>query len=102
MADMSGPETDIARRIANLLGDLGGSLSDSELAEVHRFLSAGEYGLALDTLSWILVEERKPIGHDTLREIDSLAEAMKLREARFMHALYGAHEQQNALHHRAI
>jgi hypothetical protein len=73
-------------------------MAESERAEVDRFLSGGEYGLALDTLSWILVEEQKPIGSGTLREIDSLAEVMELREERFIRALHGAHERQIARH----
>jgi hypothetical protein len=96
MADMAGEATQVATRIANLLSTLGEEMAESERAEVDRFLSAGEYGLALDTLSWILVDEHKPIGHGILREIDSLAEVMELREERFMHALHNAHERQIA------
>jgi hypothetical protein len=96
MADMAGQDTRVATRIANLLSTLGGEMAESERAEVNRFLSAGEYGLALDTLSWILVDEQKPIGHGTLREIDSLAEVLELREERFVHALHNAYERQIA------
>jgi hypothetical protein len=96
MADMAGQDTRVATRIANLLSTLAEEMAESERAEVDRFLSAGECGLALDTLSWILVDEQKPIGHGVLREIDSLAEIMELREERFMHALHNAHEQQIA------
>jgi hypothetical protein len=92
MADMAGQDTQVATRIANLISNLGREMAESERAEVDRFLSAGEYGLALDTLSWILVDEQKPIDQGTLREIDSLAEVMELREERFMHALHNAHE----------
>ena len=76
------------------------SLSASERAEVSRFLNAGEDGLAIDTLSWILVEERKPIAQSILREIDSIAGSMQLCEERFMLALHNAHEQQIAQHRR--
>jgi hypothetical protein len=96
MADMAGQDTQVATRIANLLNTLGQAMAESERAEVDRFLSAGEYGLALDTLSWILVDEQKPISHGVLREIDSLAEVMELREERFVHALHEAHERQIA------
>lgn len=94
MADMAGQDTQVATRIANLLSTLGGEMDDSERAEVDRFLSAGEYGLALDTLSWILVEGQQPIGDGALREIDSLAEVMELREEQFIHALHSTHERQ--------
>jgi hypothetical protein len=88
--------------MANLLDALAGEMAESERAEVDRFLSAGEYGLALDTLSWILVDEKKPIGHGVLREIDGLAEVMKLREERFMHALHDAHQRQIVSPKRAV
>jgi hypothetical protein len=96
VADMSVQDTKVASRIANLLGNLGDAIARSERAEVDRFLDVGEYGLALDTLSWILVEENKAIGQGVLREIDSLAEVMELREERFVQALHAAHERQIA------
>ena len=57
MADMSMQDTQVGRRIANLLDSLGDVMAASERAEIGRFLRAAEYGLALDTLSWLLVEE---------------------------------------------
>jgi hypothetical protein len=102
MADMSVQDTQLASRIAKLLGNLADTIAASERAEVDRFLCAGEYGLALDTLSWILVEEHKPIGQGTLREIDSLAEVMELREERFVQALHAAHERQIVRDGRAV
>jgi hypothetical protein len=96
MAEMSGFDAHIADRIATLLGDLGGSWSVLEEAEVERFLRAGEYGLALDTLSWIIVEGRKPIADDALRDIVSLADVMDLGKAPFVKALQTAHERQTA------
>jgi hypothetical protein len=102
MADVSVQETQVARRVANLLNKLEGTIVASERAEVDRFLCAGEYGLALDTLSWIIVEEHKPIDQRTLREIESLAEVMELRDERFMHALHDAHDRQIAQEDRAV
>jgi hypothetical protein len=98
MADMAGQDTRVAAHFVKLLSTLEGAMAESERAEADRFLSPGEYGLALDTLSWILIEEQKPIGHGVLREIDSLAEVMELREERFIHALHSAHERQIVRH----
>jgi hypothetical protein len=62
MADMI--DTDIAKRVSGLLRGQSRAWSTVEHAEVDRFLDAGEYGLALDTLAWIVVEEAKPISSD--------------------------------------
>jgi len=89
-------ETGVAGRIAKLLSDQGGSWSPSERAEVERYLRAGEYGLALDTLSWILVEEKKPISRDALGEIESLADVMQLAQEPFVDAVRASVDQQTA------
>lgn len=50
---------------------------------------------ATTVLSWILVEERKPIAPDMLPEIHKLAEAMQMREERLMWALHSTHGSRN-------
>ncbi len=80
----------------------GGDALHVERAEVDRFLDAGEYGLALDTLSWILVEEAKPISSDTLREIESLADAMDLAGDPFLDAVRNARKRQTASWDQAL
>lgn len=94
MADVI--DTDIARRIAGLLREQADAWSAAERAEVNRFLDAGEYGLALDTLAWILVEEAKPISPGTLCEIESLAAAMGLADDPFLDAVRNARKRQTA------
>jgi hypothetical protein len=96
MADMAEPDIPIANRIAKLLGDAGATWSASERAEVERFLRAGEYGLALETLSWILIDGQKPVGGDTLQETESLIGIMGLGQEPFAVALRGACERQGA------
>jgi hypothetical protein len=86
----------IANRIASLLGDAGASWSALERAEVERFLHAGEHGLAVDTLSWILVDARKPISSKMLREIERLIVIMDLGQEPFVAALHGAYQRQAA------
>jgi len=94
MADLI--DIGIAGRIAGLMREQGGFWSTSERAEVDQFLKAGEYGLALDTLSWILVEESKPISPDMLHEIESLADVMDLFDDPFVDAVRTASEQRTA------
>ena len=82
-------------RMARLLGEVGQSFSDSERAEVLRFLKAGEYGLALETLSFILIEESKSVGPALLHGIDEAASAMQLRDERFMYDLHNFYDCQH-------
>ena len=83
------------RRIELLLTQLGGALAETECAEVTHFLRAGEYGLALDTLASILVEEQKPVAVGILTEIESLAESMGLLDGRFMQTLRTWYDRQS-------
>jgi hypothetical protein len=84
-------------RMARLLSGMGESFSDSERAEVQAFLKVGEYGLALETLSFILIEESKPVGIALLRGIDEAAEAMQLRDERFMYDLHNFYDRQHGI-----
>ena len=77
----------IASRIVNLLGDEGASWPALGRAEVEQFLRAGEYGLAVDRLAWILGDARKPISRDMLREIESLIAVMDPGREPFVSAL---------------
>ncbi len=73
--------TKIEKGFASLLGRLDGKLSASEREEVTEFIDAGEYGIALETLSAILVEERKRFSVSVLREMAELAGIMGIRES---------------------
>jgi hypothetical protein len=87
MLDWAAPDIRTEPRITALLA---GSFSASERAEVLGFLDAGELGLALDTLSWIIIDEAKPVSPAVLREIDSLAAAMDMTGEPFLAALHAA------------
>jgi len=88
---------DTEARMSQLLGDLGQSFTESERNEVNRFLDAREYGLALETLSCILVEETKTIATTTLHGIDELAGVMQLRDERFMYDLHNFYDRQQGI-----
>lgn len=97
MADFTTLYADTETRMARVLEKLGLELSDSERAEVMEFLEAREYGLALETLAAILVEEAKPIAPPVMREIEEMASAMSLKDELFMHDLYNRYDRQWAM-----
>jgi hypothetical protein len=72
---------EIERRFTSILDRLGVLLSVAERREVEDFVDVGEYGVALETLSSLLVEERKVFSAETLCEITALAETMGIRES---------------------
>lgn len=86
---------DMERRIAGLLSSLTNDLTPDEQGEVLEFLDSTEYGLALETLSGIIVEENKPIDARVLHEFDEISRAMKLRDEAFMYHLHNAFDRQH-------
>jgi len=72
---------EIENRFTLLLDRLDGLLSAAERREVEDFVDVGEYGVALETLSSLLVEERKVFPAETLCEIAALAETMGIRKS---------------------
>ncbi len=70
---------DIERRLNELLVEIGETLSDSEKREVVDFIGHGEYGLALETLCFILAEEKKTISGECMTEITRLKKDMKMK-----------------------
>ena len=52
--------------------------TDPEVQEVKDFIDVGEYGIALETLVEIIIEESKPISIEALGLIKEIAALMKL------------------------
>lgn len=96
MADFSGLHAEVATRLTHVLSELHGTLTVPERDEVLEFLNVKEYGLALDTLSHILVEEEKPLDASILHQIDGLAAVMHLRDERFMYDLHNYYDRRVA------
>ena len=92
MNDYSRLYSELELRINGVMSALRGTLTEVERAEVSRFLNVREYGLALDTLCYILVEEDKPIEITVLHEIDNIADMMHLRDERFMYNLHNSYD----------
>ena len=66
---------------SNLLAATSPVLSDSERAEVQKFIDVGEYGLALETAADIYAEEKKIASADAVALVGRLAEAMSIEAA---------------------
>lgn len=69
------------KRLEADLNELLGAMSTftaSEIAEVEQFLSAGEYGLAFETICGIANEESKPIPLELRSKVRKLAEQMEI------------------------
>ena len=52
--------------------------SDSERTEVQAFIDVGEYGLALETVACIYVEENKQPSHKVISLIEKLTNKMSM------------------------
>lgn len=73
-----------------LLPALNGVFSVPEIAEVSEFVDVGEYGLALDTVVDIFIEEGKVAEDYVIVLVQSLAAAMELPAADYSERLRAA------------
>jgi hypothetical protein len=76
------------QRIGGLLARLREQLSAGAVEEVSGFLRVREYGLALEALACILVDEKKRIEPAIVREIDGIARHMHLGGETFLSRLH--------------
>ena len=63
-------------QLGSILNTLGSQLSPEESRQVSHFLDFGEYGLALQTLTDLLIEERKKISTGTYNDVVGVAKRM--------------------------
>lgn len=68
----------IETNFSQLMMDLEQCFSPSEIYEVVDFIENNEFGLALNTVIDIIVEENKFINNDVLKLITGLSDAMEL------------------------
>ena len=71
--------TKIERQFEMVLDALAGQLSPTERSEVVEFIDVGEFGIALETLSSLLIEERKQIPAVAFTQMIELADSMEIR-----------------------
>ena len=79
----------IEELLLRLLGLLLEIFTDSEICEVRDFIDAGEYGLALETLVDIVIEENKLVSKESLALVCELADVMGLDKKVFEEKLCG-------------
>lgn len=75
--------------LLKLLTSVEQAFNREELKEVQDFIDAGEYGLALETFSDIVVEENKKIAGADLDLIEELAVTMAMDQEAFHQKLEG-------------
>lgn len=73
----------IERMFSTVLDSPSSNLNADECAEVKCFIDVGEYGIALETLVAIYLEEKKFPDEDGRRMIDALAVEMSMEPAEF-------------------
>jgi len=69
---------DLIGRLRGLVIALSTVFSRDEAGEVEEFIEHAEFGEALRTITWIIVEENKQIAMADLAEIQSLAQRMEM------------------------
>jgi hypothetical protein len=69
---------DLSGRLRGLVIALGDVLAKDEAREVDHLLEHAEFGEALRTLAWIIVEEDKRIARSHFDEIQTLADRMDM------------------------
>ena len=79
----------IENLLLRLLGLLLEIFTNSERNEVQDFIDAGEYGLALENLVDIVIEEYKQIPGESLALVCQLADVMQLDKKVFEEKLRG-------------
>ena len=68
----------LEERLSRLLKSIDESFTSTETSEVQQFLDAGEYGLALETICGIIIEERKVVRTEVVEQVKELREMMEL------------------------
>lgn len=71
----------IERRLTTVLDALSDELSADERREIVEFIEHREYGIALETLCAILIEEHKIVSQVVCLEIVEVADCMEMIDA---------------------
>jgi len=75
---MSCLHQDVESLFSELIHSLEGTFSLAEIMEVRSFLDYGEYGIALETLTGIIIEENKMISNNIFDSIGRLSSLMDM------------------------
>ena len=77
----------IEDKLLSLIASVNSEFSKDENQEVYEFIDAGEYGLALEALVEIIIEENKKIAQPSMTLILELADLMELNRLAFSEKL---------------
>ena len=66
----------LEQELLGVLSELSQTLTSTESAVVQEFVCVGEYGLALETLCGIIVEENKTLSWEAYKRMCRLADRM--------------------------
>jgi len=80
-----------------LLSKVVDEFNPSEVAEVDEFIEAREYGLALETLAAILIDESKEFDGSVVETIQELALAMNMEDSEAIKHIIAGHQQQRGM-----
>lgn len=79
----------IEKLFSRLLALITPTFSEAEVTEVREFIDAGEYGLALETLADIVIDESKRISTEEAKLVYELADEMHLDRKQYEERLSG-------------
>ncbi len=88
---------DMEAGLRALLFRLVDGFNPSEVAEVDEFIEAREYGLALETLAAVLVDESKEFDGSVVETIQELARAMNMEDSEIIKGIVAGHQQQRGM-----
>ena len=94
MLDFSDHYADMEGGLRALLSAVTGTFSASDIAEVEEFIDAREYGLALQTLAAILLENSTHFDGPVVEKVQGLAGAMGLYNDEAINGLVAAYQRQ--------
>ena len=91
MPDYSGHYAEMENGLRVLLSTVAGLLSADDTAEVGEFIDAREYGLALQTLAAILLENPARFDGQVIEQMQELAGAMGLGDDAAINSVVAEH-----------
>lgn len=94
MLNFSDHYADMESGLRALLYAVAGVFSASDIAEVEEFIDAREYGLALQTLAAILLENSTHLDGPAVENVQELAGAMGLYNDEAINGLVAAYHRQ--------
>ena len=85
---------DLEGGLRALLSAVSGPFSTSDIAEIEEFIDAREYGLALQTLAAILLENSARLDGQVIEKIQKLAGVMSLHSDEAINGIVAEYQRQ--------